>query len=265
MRYLVLAYGQQAPFEKMTPEEMETTFGKAKSHDAEMKRTGAYVGAASLGWESTALRQKNGKLEVTDGPFIETKDLVGGLVFIEARDLNEAIRIASMHPAARIGEELGWGIELRPVQFCEMEVILGESETSATRSFDAPKDRVLRAWTDAAALAAWWGPKGFTNEFHVFEPRAGGTWKFDMVGPDGKRYPNECKFEEVTPERIVMEHVGAPHFRVTAKIVTEGPRTRMTFTQRFDSPEECKALLPIVVHSNEENMDRLAAQLARMD
>jgi hypothetical protein len=53
---------------------------------------------------------------VTDGPYAATKEVVGGLVLIEARDLNEAIQVASLHPAARMGEELGWGIELRPIE-----------------------------------------------------------------------------------------------------------------------------------------------------
>jgi hypothetical protein len=52
---------------------------------------------------------------VTDGPFVETRETVGGLIIIEARDLNEAIRIASMHPAARLGEQGGWALEIRPI------------------------------------------------------------------------------------------------------------------------------------------------------
>ena len=52
---------------------------------------------------------------VSDGPFVETKERVGGLFLIEARDLNDAIRVASLHPAAHLGEQLGWGIEIRPI------------------------------------------------------------------------------------------------------------------------------------------------------
>ena len=53
---------------------------------------------------------------ITDGPFIETKEQVGGFFIIEARDLDEAIRVASNHPAANIGEQVGWAVEVRPIE-----------------------------------------------------------------------------------------------------------------------------------------------------
>ena len=53
---------------------------------------------------------------VTDGPFVETKEQVGGFFIIEARDLDEAIRVASNHPAANIGGEIGWAVEVRPIE-----------------------------------------------------------------------------------------------------------------------------------------------------
>ena len=64
------------------------------------------------------MRLKDGKLTVTDGPFAETKEVVGGVVIIEAPDFDAAVKLASLHPAARMGEELGWGIELRPMDHC---------------------------------------------------------------------------------------------------------------------------------------------------
>jgi hypothetical protein len=54
-----------------------------------------------------------------DGPFLETKEQVGGVFLIEAKDLAEAVAMASKHPAAHLGEGLGWGIELRPVAVFE--------------------------------------------------------------------------------------------------------------------------------------------------
>ena len=69
----------------------------------------------SLEWATTTIRTRNGKQVVSVGPFVETKETVGGLFIIEARDLNEAIRIASMHPGARVGEDRGWAVEIRPI------------------------------------------------------------------------------------------------------------------------------------------------------
>ena len=115
MKYLCLAYGDQAKMSKLTKPEFESLVAKCKEHDAELQRSGHLVSAQSLEWDVASLRARDGKTVVTDGPFVETREVVGGLIIIEARDLNEAIRIASLHPAAHLGEQLGWGIEIRPI------------------------------------------------------------------------------------------------------------------------------------------------------
>jgi len=115
MKYLCLAYGDEKKMATLTKAEFDALFAKCQVHDEEMKRTGQYVTSYSLEWACTTIRPTNGKPVVTDGPFVETKETVGGLVVIEARDLNDAIRVASMHPAAHLGERLGWAIELRQV------------------------------------------------------------------------------------------------------------------------------------------------------
>jgi hypothetical protein len=68
---------------------------------------------------ATSVRPRNGKVLITDGPFAETKEQVGAFFIIEAKALNEAIEVASKHPAAHLNEHLGWGIEVRPIQFFE--------------------------------------------------------------------------------------------------------------------------------------------------
>lgn len=62
------------------------------------------------------IRPKNGKPTVTDGPFIETKEQLGSFFIVEAGSIDEAVAIASLHPAAMFGEEFGFGIEVRPIQ-----------------------------------------------------------------------------------------------------------------------------------------------------
>jgi len=115
MKYLVLAYGDQSKMEKLTPTEFEELLAQCKAKDEELRASGHLVSAESLEWGSTCLRPRGGKTVTTDGPYLETKEQVGGLIIIEARDLNEALRIAAMHPAATLGEHLGWGIEVRPL------------------------------------------------------------------------------------------------------------------------------------------------------
>lgn len=120
MRYLLLAYGNEQKCSNLTKGEMATLAEKCNVYDAELNATGKVVGGMSLSWASKSMRLKGGKLEVTDGPYIDTKEVVGGVVIFEAKDFDEAVRIASLHPAARTGEELGWAIELRPLEMCAL-------------------------------------------------------------------------------------------------------------------------------------------------
>jgi hypothetical protein len=61
------------------------------------------------------------KVRITDGPFVETKEMLGSAVLIEARDMEEAIRLASLHPTTQVdaGEHLGWAMEIRPIHYFE--------------------------------------------------------------------------------------------------------------------------------------------------
>jgi hypothetical protein len=81
-------------------------------HAEKLKASGNFVMAQPLNLpqEAITVQMRDGKMSITDGPFMETKEMLGGLVLIEARDLNEAIRIAASMPHARMGH-----IEVRPV------------------------------------------------------------------------------------------------------------------------------------------------------
>ena len=126
MKYLCLAYGDPKKMERLSKEELAALFERCKSYDAELRATGQLVEGKSLEWDTVTLRPTGGKPIVSDGPFVETKEKVGGLVVIEARDLNDAIRVASLHPAARMGAELGWAVEIRPIGTCHAEVAAHE-------------------------------------------------------------------------------------------------------------------------------------------
>jgi hypothetical protein len=115
MKYLCLLYGNQQKMSQLSKEEFAALGEKCNAHDAELDRTGAVRMVETLEWDVTTVCPRDGKPMVIDGPFVETRDVVASLLVIEARDLNEAIRIASLHPAANMGEGLGWGIEIRPI------------------------------------------------------------------------------------------------------------------------------------------------------
>jgi hypothetical protein len=118
VKYLCLAYYDVRAFEALPQAELDAIVGKCPAHDRSLRESGQLVVQSSLGapGDGVAIRPRNGKPVVTDGPFIETKEQVGGFFIIEARDLNEAIRVASKHPAANLGERVGWGIEVRPIE-----------------------------------------------------------------------------------------------------------------------------------------------------
>ncbi|MFO0581828.1 MAG: SRPBCC domain-containing protein [Anaeromyxobacter sp.] len=140
-----------------------------------------------------------------------------------------------------------------------------EPDRSATtgRRLAAPPARVLAAFTDPARLARWWGPAGFTNTFEVCEPRPGGAWRYTMHGPDGKHYPNEARFVVVAPDEVVVEHLNAPRFVLTLALAPEAGGTRLTWTQTFETAALRDQLLAFVGPANEQNLDRLEAEIAR--
>lgn len=137
------------------------------------------------------------------------------------------------------------------------------NEIISSRVFAVPQAQVFRAWTDPARLARWWGPAGFTNTFHTFDLRPGGAWSFIMHGPNGVDYPNESVFVEIVDaERIVLDHLSAPQFRVTATFADQAGGTLLVFRMTFADAATCDTLRGIIVPSNEQNFDRLAAVLA---
>jgi len=141
-----------------------------------------------------------------------------------------------------------------------------DREIVSTRVFDAPRERVFRAFSDPRVLARWWGPDGFTSTFQEFDFRPGGAWRFVMHGPGGADYRNASDFiEVVSPERIVLEHLRPMHrFRMTMTFADEAGKTRLTWRMEFESVAELERVRAFIPVANEQNFDRLQAQLAAM-
>lgn len=131
----------------------------------------------------------------------------------------------------------------------------------SSRVLPFPREDVFRAIAEPQRCARWWGPAGFTNDFHVHDFREGGEWKHVMTGPDGKTYRNDSRFLEIVkPSRVVVE-VNAPHFVLAMDLVEEAGGTRLTWHQRFESAEMRDKFAPVCVLANEQNFDRLEAEL----
>jgi hypothetical protein len=112
MKYLCLIYDDEKRMATMSKDEGDAFMGEYFAFTEGIKKSGHYLAGNALKPVSTAttIRNRGGKLSTTDGPFAETKEQLGGYYLIEARDLNDAIQVASRIPSARMGS-----IEVRPI------------------------------------------------------------------------------------------------------------------------------------------------------
>lgn len=133
---------------------------------------------------------------------------------------------------------------------------------STTRQLAAAPAAVFAAIENPARLAKWWGPNGFSNRFDVFEFQRGGKWEFDMIGPDGKVYRNEAIFSVIEPNcRVVIQHISQPHFQLSITLEPSGEGTLVRWDQVFVDATVAQAVRHIVEPANEQNLDRLSADL----
>lgn len=113
MKYLCLAYEEEKKLSALSRSEWDVLRNETVAYVDTLRKSGHLVVTHALQSVRTAatLRVRNGRLSTTDGPFAETKEQLGGFFLIEARDLNEAIELASKWPSARLGS-----IEVRPIE-----------------------------------------------------------------------------------------------------------------------------------------------------
>ena len=113
MKYICLGYIEEGSWDKMSESEQKAFMINCFAYDDELRKSGAMVGGEALQSVRTAttLRYRNGKVAVTDGPYAETKEQLGGIMILEAHDLNHAIELISKHPSLPLG---GGSWEIRP-------------------------------------------------------------------------------------------------------------------------------------------------------
>ena len=124
MKYMCFGYKDEK-WEQMSESEKNTLFDVCFAYDDELRAKGHFLSGEAVESPSAAVsvRIKNGKLSVTDGPFIETKEQLGGVGIIEAKDLNEAIALWSKHPALGVSAT---AFEIRPI--VDMTVMMDASK-----------------------------------------------------------------------------------------------------------------------------------------
>jgi hypothetical protein len=123
MKYICFGYLDTETWAKVPPTEQLAMVDRCFAYDETLKKNGHWVGGEGLQGPESAVNlcNQHGKVLVTDGPYAETKELLGGLLIIEARDLNQAVQLISDHPGVHMGR---W--EIRPTQ--DLEPMIRESE-----------------------------------------------------------------------------------------------------------------------------------------
>jgi hypothetical protein len=113
VKYLCMVIIDEKKLDALSESDLQALIDESLDYDDTLRKGGHFLAAQAL--ESvnaaTTVRQRNGKVSVTDGPFAETNEQIGGFILVEARDLNEAIQLASHIPGGRLG-----AIEVRPVK-----------------------------------------------------------------------------------------------------------------------------------------------------
>jgi hypothetical protein len=128
MKYICFGYYDEKKWETVPESEQNAFMDECFAYDDVLRKDGHFVGGDALqsARNAATLRWKNGKVSVTDGPYAETKEQLGGILVLEARDLNHAIQLISNHPGLK-----GGPFEIRPVE--DLSALVAESERRRSR------------------------------------------------------------------------------------------------------------------------------------
>ena len=127
MKYVCFGYLDVQNWETKSQGEQEAMIDACFAYDDELKKNGHWVSGEGL-QGATTLSYQGGKVSVTDGPYVETKELLGGLLIVEARDLNHAIQLISKHPGVKMGR---W--EIRPAEDLTPMIAASERRRAAMK------------------------------------------------------------------------------------------------------------------------------------
>ena len=111
MKFVCLGFIDETKFAEVSQEDGQRMMRECFAYDDELRRGGHFLGGEALesARNAVTLRMKDGDVTVTDGPYAETKEMLGGILLLEARDLNQAIALMSKHPGVKMGP-----FEIRP-------------------------------------------------------------------------------------------------------------------------------------------------------
>lgn len=131
MKFVCLGYYDETQFENLPAEQGQAMMEKCMAYDDELRRGGHFIGGEALdsARKAVTLRPNKGKVEVTDGPYAETKEVLGGILLLEARDMEHAIELMSKHPGVTMGP-----FEIRPADEVVNEMVARRNSAMANES-----------------------------------------------------------------------------------------------------------------------------------
>ena len=129
MKYICLGYMDESKWVDMSETDRNSFVDQCFAYDDELREKGHFRGGEALASARDAMtvRYVNSKLSITDGPFAETKEQLGGIMILEAEDLNHAVQLMSKHPSIRMGGTF----EIRPAE--DLSAMVAESEKRRLR------------------------------------------------------------------------------------------------------------------------------------
>ena len=130
MKYICLGYIDEAKWEGISESERNKLMDDCFAYDDVLRKNGHFAGGEALqsARNATTLRWRNGRVSTTDGPYAETKEQLGGILVLEARDLNHAIQLMSEHPGVKAGP-----FEIRPAEDLSAMIAASEKRRSASK------------------------------------------------------------------------------------------------------------------------------------
>ncbi|MGB7324594.1 MAG: VOC family protein [Rubripirellula sp.] len=155
MKYVCLGYIEEGNWDSLPEADGQQVLDECFEYDDELRSGGHFLGGEALGSSRAAvtLRIKNGQVDVTDGPYAETKEVLGGILLLEARDLNHAIALMSKHPGVKMGP-----FEIRPADeqinslIAKRGVAFAETKQESTAAM--PAKNTICLWYDGDAEEA---------------------------------------------------------------------------------------------------------------
>lgn len=129
MKFICLGYLDEKKWETVSESEQIALMDECFAYDDVLRKGGHFIGGEALqsARNAATLRWNSGKAQVTDGPYAETKEVLGGILFLEARDMNHAIELMSKHPGVKVGP-----FEIRPAE--DLSGMIRESEKRRSKT-----------------------------------------------------------------------------------------------------------------------------------